>query len=902
MLTPEIPPLLSPRGADRMALVTRPRSPYPQPQILAATPGEIKSPDLKPADSSSIGSKPAESQPIESKPADVKPIESKPSDPKLPEPESAFKSVDRPARIDALNKTGDRYPAIVYPGGDRNTHPVRFQPRGMGHTPEVKFKTQGRSGALQHFSDRKFSPDDQLYWVLPGNRIVIETQGWQGGMTAIAQETETVIQQRIKATQSLWGMQSVWMIPQSFKDLISEEDLATSSFLSIAAEAENPEGGTAPNIIIDTSNLNSGIPRRVTSIPRIGTGTTYSPDGGGQLFNELGLGNAPKILQAFPTNNLQALLEGDGLFVGSVIPKDILGRAGIKFGDPITGQGFEFKPEVTSIPGIKVAQGNRFDNQDLLQVLVNPFLNKPDRDLAYLNSLHWVSLGLKPPRVLSTVETSTNHQWHQLHLSRPHNRTLLQYDRTPNQATYTNIFSNPGVAMSYSFDRSTWHEGQSANATIGYLMGGLFELIHPYRLEKSLWEARIRAKREDAFTPLRTPNTTPEARKQINQRLDRTLALANRTSGIEQLAGSLTFPTPIFPDRTQLFQLRAGNHVRRLRLGQVDRVWAEGDTYISKLNLSNERFGPLSFIGNLIISPEVPVTYRSSSVKVLITTADGRILEIGDQVNGTEGAVVPVGVRTYDTAFDRLELSQIGRLTTTIQRYEGSASFPAIEAVLTGSRGPFNYSFHTGIWGNFTSQVAPNVARVDIGIPEPRFGLYAEGALKWESARAAVDEQKRVSAIVFTSPSLSFSFNTASSDTNPNRLTGTYTYVRQTAGSTLSLTAGILLAAYGRKVEPVEFFRGQWSFQNGLTIAGTMDFSSRLYGGLEVVKSIGPRWSTGFYAQNFTTALHTSDRLAGRSYGLILQYQEPSGNYRMNARLGTSSGGPEVRFEGGMGL
>jgi hypothetical protein len=68
------------------------------------------------------------------------------------------------------------------------------------------------------------------------------------------------------------------------------------------------------------------------------------------------------------------------------------------------------------------------------------------------------------------------------------------------------------------------------------------------------------------------------------------------------------------------------------------------------------------------------------------------------------------------------------------------------------------------------------------------------------------------------------------------------------------------------------------------------------------VKPMGDRWSTGLYLQNFRTALHTSDRLAGGAYGLILQYKEPSGNYRMNARLGYGGGMPEVRFEGGMGF
>ena len=136
----------------------------------------------------------------------------------------------------------------------------------------------------------------------------------------------------------------------------------------------------------------------------------------------------------------------------------------------------------------------------------------------------------------------------------------------------------------------------------------------------------------------------------------------------------------------------------------------------------------------------------------------------------------------------------------------------------------------------------------------------------------------------------------------PNSLTASYTYLRQTAGATFSITAGVYVAAYSRKIEPIEFFRGQLSFKNGLQIVSSADFATRLYGSIELTKPMSTRWSNGIYIQNFTTALKTSDRLAGSAYGLILQYKEPSGNYRMNARMGLSGGKPELRFEGGLGL
>lgn len=824
--------------------------------------------------------------------------------PKPPELEAPPKSIDRRALLDALNKTTQRYPALSNPLGDRFPNAPNFTLH-QNHQTRFNIRTQGQSGQLQDLTFHRFKPEDQLYWVLPGNRIVIETLGWEGGVRQNGLETDIEVQQRIQSTQPLWGLQAAWVIPQSFQDLISREELNTASILSIAGEATNPDGSPAPTIA-----LNSGTPetptnpsRRITTIPRIGTGSTYSPVGGGALFENLGLGTSPYILQAFPTNNLQALLEGEGVFVGAIVPAGILGRAGIKFGNPLTGQGFEFKPEVTSIPGVKVAQASQFDNLDLLNVLINPYLDRDDRQLKYLNSLHWVSLGLRAPKVLSTTQTTQTREWTNFSLNRPHNRTLLQYDREARQATYTNIFSNPGLSLTYSFDRKTFNEGESANATIGRLLGGIFEWIKPYRLEKSLWEAKVRAKREEPFTLLRSTTTTPEERKQINQRLDRTLMLANRTSGIEDLSGSITFPTPIYPDRNALFQLRVGNHLRRLNVTQIDQKWTEGDTFISKLKLSNETFGPLTFIGNPIFNDNLPPiasnTPQTSTVKVIITTADGgRQLEIGDQVPNTEGAVLPVAIRSFTTAFDRLELSQIGLATTNIHRYEGDAYLPTIEAVLTGSKGNFNYSYHGGLWGNFAAQLAPNVRRADYGQLEPRFGLYVQALLNWESARAILNNDKKISAIVVSNPSLMASLNSASNPSNPSTLTASYSYLRQTVPLTIALTGGALLSYTGNAIEPVLFGRSQFSFQNGMMVTGAVDMTTRLYGTLETIVPVSPIWATGFYLQNFSTGLLSTNRTSGSSYGVIIQNLSGPGRTGFTSHIGLSNGKPEIRFEG----
>ncbi len=529
--------------------------------------------------------------------------------------------------------------------------------------------------------------------------------------------------------------------------------------------------------------------------------------------------------------------------------------------------------------------------------MINPYLDPKTRQLDYLNSLHWVSLGLRDPKILSTTQTTQTKEWHRFFLNRPHNRTLLQYDREPRQATYTNIFSNPGISLSYSFDRKTLNEGETANTTIGHLLGTIFEWIKPYRLEKSIWEGKVRARREESFTLLRSA-TTPEERKQINQRLDRTLMLANRTSGIDDLSGSITFPTPIYPDRNSLFQLRVGNHLRRINVGQVDRQWTEGNTFISKLKLSNETFGPLTFIGNPILSDNFPAINSSRAVKVVITTADGsRQLEIGDRLSGTQGAVLPVAIRSFVTAFDRIELSQIGVATTNIHRYEGDAYLPAIEAVLTGSKGDFNYSYHGGLWGNFASQLVPNVQRADFGSLEPRFGLYGQALFNWETARAVLNKEQKISAIVVSNPSLMLSLNSASNASNPSTLTASYSYIRQTSGLTIALTGGALLSYTGQQLEPILFGRSQVNFQNGLAVTGAVDMTTRLYGSLDAIVPVSPIWSTGIYLQNFSSGLTSNNRTTGSSYGLILQNLSGPGRTGFTSRIGFSNGQPEIRFE-----
>lgn len=830
-------------------------------------------------------------------PAPLPDVVAPPSPEATPQPEAPKSSEPEPIQsqvLNALTNSTTRYPFLVHPTG----RAAQFHPHKSGNQTQVNFKREAQQITIQDASHQYFPTERQLYWVLPGNRIAIETEGWQGEIKYQGRELNTTIEQRMKATQALWGLQAAWILPESLQELIGEETLETTNVVSVAAETTNLPGMVAPSVLINTSDLftkRSDRAIQTISPPRTGTGSTNNPAGGGNLFELLEAENTPKILQAFPTHNLQALLSGEGLFEGAKLTKGVLAQAGILFGNPLTGKGFEFKPEMTSVPGIKIAQATRFDNRDLLNVLVNPFLDQKQRDLYYLNSLNWVSLGLRPPKILDTAIADRSKDWYALRLNRPHNRALLQYEKTPGQATYYNVFSNPGIAVSMSFDKNAVNLNQSANSTLGLLMGSAFEFMRPYRLEKSLWEARLRYGREESFTPLRT-QTTSEQRKQINQRLNQTLNFAARASGLEQVSGIFTVPSRIAPTRSQMFQFRAGTHSRRVRFSQVDQTWVEGESYISKLRLSNTTFGPLTLIGTAIPRTQTSlVLNRNAAVQTFITRSDGQTFQFTSDADLT---VVPMQIRAFDTAFDRIELSQIGQVVTQINGFDGYLHLPSVEALWTGTQGNLSYSLTAGVWGNLNSKRVPGWTSQ--ALDEPTLGSYAKAALSWMSRRVKTGSDQQVRAIATQIPAVQLAWNSAANSSNPAYCTLSHSYLRQTKQVNLALTAGMLLSYSDRGFAPLGFARSQIGLKTGSELTAAVELGDYLFYSLEAMQSLSPRWSLGAYGQNYQTTSGMKNRAAGKAYGMIIQHRLPKGGAAVQTRIGMNGDHFEIQLEGSL--
>ncbi|MGB7414713.1 MAG: hypothetical protein WA902_10955, partial [Thermosynechococcaceae cyanobacterium] len=561
--------------------------------------------------------------------------------PKTAEPESpaeepsenplSQETVDRRLFLEALTSTSSKYPWIVNPSDGLSLDIGLFRPNKLTTYTKSNLRFADNNPTVNQLGFAHFPKNQQFYWLLDGNRIVIETKGIQGGVVHQGQSTEFNFSQTARYHATFLGNQFIVALPPIFEDLVGKVEIGNiTSVQSSAVQVVNPEGIPAGSIVID-QNIDYNAPNvRILDLSAGGGGV----NGAGSFFTNLDAINTPQVLQAFPTVNLQPLLAGStaGLEVGSIILPGALEAAGIRFGDPLTGEGFEFNAATTSTPGIKLGQGIREDQEtsferlhdDLLQLAISPSLTPQERDFHYLNALNWTPI-FRPADLELTLERTVQNDWYRAYLSKSRQRTLLQYDPEKIQATYTNIFSNPGISVTSNI-KSDIDLSQSINSSAGLLLGGVFELVNVGQLNGSLKAAREKHKQKLGFTPLQTKATSAQ-RRQINLRLNETLSNATRASTLEQISGSITLPGIVTPDRSHLFQLRTGNYKRRVEFSQIQTSeFDEGNTVFSRLRLSNRDFGPLGFVGGIVPLNETGITPANEAfaVETILTNSDGR--------------------------------------------------------------------------------------------------------------------------------------------------------------------------------------------------------------------------------------------------------------------------------------
>ncbi len=808
--------------------------------------------------------------------------------------------------LDALTFSANKYPWIVNPTDNLTFQAQLFKPNHEENytDTDIRVKFSDDNQIINKFTYAKFPKHDQFYWVLDNNRVVVETKGSQVGILSQGRETNTYITQNVTSQQAFWGLQSLFAIPTDFQNLDGEVATNNFSITTIAGQLINPEGVPAGRVIInsgvDVNNPNVTVLKN--PIPVIGSGSTLSVDGGQALFQALDATNAPKILQGFPTTNLQPLLD-DGnvrLQIGEIIPKNTLEAAGIFWGDILTGKGFGFTAPVSSFPGIKVAQLGKFDNFDLLNVAVNPFLSQPEKDFHYLNSLQWLSLGRREPEFETLSQNQDNSYWHRLYVSRPHNRSLIQYDPTDVKATFSNIFSAPGISLTAKFSDFSINSIQSLNSTLGLLLGEVFEAIKIDNIQQGLQEARERFKKGESFTPLNTP-ATAEQRRQINNRLNRTLAYANTGSGLEQVSGTYTLPSKITPNKSSLLQIRTGNHKRAVQfLERNISILDEGDTFFSDLRLSNEKFGPLTFIGIPIPLKDTSITpiNESSAVEVILTNSQGQ--QFVQQFSSADNTIVPLQVRSSDLAFDYMELTRVDKIGISFNNFNGYLSLPTIELLAAGSSGNFNYSANLGTWFNIDANSAPGVSNNNLGIQEPTIGIYTDILLNYIKTDVRLNSNKKPVAINTHIPYLRIDWNSASNKNNPFSTFLSYFFQHQERNFGFSLAPGIAYIQDNSNGELLGLFNGEFGTSQGLNFKTSLEIGKELFFEFQGLRRISKKISLGAYLRNYSVNnVGLDNRVSGLNYGLIFRHTFLDNGVFIESQIGTGENGFDLKFQGG---
>ena len=806
--------------------------------------------------------------------------------------------------IAALTISTLKYPAVVNP--TNNTFSSQsFQPnKGENYLDtDIRVRDAQENQIVNKFNYAHFPKGDQFYWVLNDNRIVFETKGFQAGIVYQGRERQTIIIENVTSQQAFWGLQSLTVIPRSFKDLTPEVDTKDLSVTSIAGQLINPEGIPAGKVVINSGvNLNDpNVTVLKNPTPVLGSGSTFSSDGGKALFQNLDANNAPQILQAYPTTDLKPLLDGGNVLLkkGEIIPNKALEEAGIFWGDILTGKGFDFTAPVSSLPGIKIAQQSRFDNYDLLNIAVNPFLTPVARDLHYLNSLLWVSFGKRKPEVEILSQSKYTYDWHKLYINYPHNRSLIQYNKTVTHATYSNIFSNPGLSITANLASGNIDAKQTISASLGMAIGGIFELIKLNNIARTLEEARQKLKQGEGFALSNNPGTAVQKR-QINQRLNRTLAYTNAASNLEQVSGTFTLPSKITTTNSKIFQVRIGTSKRAVQFFEQDtKILHPGDTYFSDISLSNQKFGFLNFIGSQIPLNDTSIApiNESSAVEVILTNSKGK--QFVQQFSSRDNTVVPINIRTSDFAFDYMELTRIDKVGIKFKSFNGYLSFPTVELLASGSAGDFNYSAGLGTWFNLDAGSAPGVAKNNLGLPEPTVGVYTNILLNYIKTNVQLNSQKKPVALNTHIPFVKIDWNSASNNNNPFSILFSYSFDRQEKNLGYSIAPSVLFIQNNSNGDLLGLINGQFSTSDGWNLKTNLEIGKETFFEVQGLQRISQNLSVGAYVRNYSLNNEgLSSRVSGINYGGILKQYFSQNNVFLDAQIGTGDNGFDFHLQG----
>ncbi len=786
----------------------------------------------------------------------------------------------------ALINTAGRYPWVINPTDKSTFSALQFRPGDQLTYSSFDFQSADGSAGVNHFKVGVFPKESSFYWILENNQVLLETAGQLAGIEYQGQSQDFHITGKMDLTQSYGGYQFVTALAPDLQRLLRNPNSNQSngssagSILTVAAQIINPVGIPAPQIVIN----NPAIVNNSANITNVKIPTQSN------FFNNIDIANAPQILQAFPTVNLQALAEL-GFRRGETVPTELLQQAGIKFGSIYQDIAPGFTPSVTSTAGIKILQAGKFDNPDLLRMLLDRSLSDSRKKVDYLNSLYWTSFGIRADQQSQQVKTDT-YKWYRLYTSQAHNRVLIRYDKDKPEATFTQVFSNPGISLTLRSDNFSVDTGQSLASSLGFLPGLFFEALNPENVDKLLRIARERYKDRQIFSPLQTKATTEE-RRQINRRLNSTLAYTNIASGVEQLSGQLTFSGSIKPEESAIWQIRTGLYRRSVFFSDTHSTVTSGDITFGDVRISPDRLGPLGFTNTVVQENKVANSNPSNesfAVQTLLTNGEGKqfLLQDSSKLLG-----VPTPTRSTALVFDRFELRRKETLDAKNSYFSGSQLLPAIETVFSGTQSNLNYSVAVGTWANPDSGRMLNVSDNQSKFKEPDAGVYTNVNISSTNLKISRDAKGIPLEIFNFSPSLALRWNSAASTLNQNIFALNSLFFYQNKNLEFTIVPGLQFGDKFNVVVPASL-----RFSNGLSFEGAVELGEPTYYHLDVLQALGTDLGIGFYARNFTDM--NGSRYSGGSYGLKVRYNLPKTVLYTDFTIGASSHGLDLRMQGSL--
>jgi hypothetical protein len=861
--------------------------------------------------------------------------EFKPSRPELT-PEQEDKAARQVLR-GLISNNAKKYPYILNNSDKLIFEPNNYPLSNQNLIIDLKYKTENNNSdstinndvrGLTDWKASYYPSEGQFFWILDNNTVVIETQGINYGSSNQGRSVSNRYTQNATSSINFWGIQTAWAFPPQIGSLIGKENVRVTT---VAIDIQTPEAISLQSpVLVLKDNLLAGEPLILSD--NTDFGKTYSPIGGGALFENLEADNSPTFLQGFPTVNLQGLLDGGIKFeLGTIIPEENLAKIGLVWGDFFTGADYTFKPIYTSGGGVKGNQPAPFygplrdeylANKDILTLLSNPYLTPEQKDFHYLNSLWWNSFGPGQAKIRTILGEQESENWNRFTINMFFNRTQLHYDPEEISMNYTNFFANPGLALTYTRSFSEIDMEQTLANNLWMLTAVFFDALDAGNLNNNLEEARERFNQRIPLSKLNT-KSTPEQRNAMNQRLNTTLSGINDTTNLTQVLGSLTLVGDVTPSDSVLLQFKTGFYRRSVQFfGEESEGWSpESPVYIRKLH--HNELGPLTYQGVNLPTQQTQITPEPSNHKArayaIITTPDGKSqVQPLYSIDRTVLTTVPFpdAKRPADIESGLFTLTKHRQRSVTTHSYVGDLYLPSIEWSLAGSSGKFYYNLAVGSWFNFTPDSAPKVSKNSYSLlDESDFGVYASAELKWILDSLEVTPDRKYYEYSKHIPSLKAKWNSSANRLNIASITPSYTFIWQNP-AIVAFSANFLTYTPQEINDIVEgTSQGEFVFTNfssfdwkdilrltsSVEVGRDTFFDTRII--FPLIKDDIKKISFGAYYRNYKTITQgLESRVDAESFGGIVEYRHLGSDSYINANLGSTDGEFEAIINVGIRL